>query len=45
MKLLIIVLITFSFSIIAQASIPNYHPGVIHEINILEEGLNPSILL
>jgi len=45
MKFLITVLITFIFSIMTQASIPNYNPGVIYEVNILEEGLHPHTLL
>jgi len=45
MKTLIAVLITLTFGIVAQASIPDRHPGVIYETNVLEEGLNPNIVL
>ena len=45
MKFSTTVLITFIFSIMTQASIPNYNPGVIYEVNILEKGLHPHTLL
>lgn len=44
MKALIAVLITLTLSIAAQASIPDRHPGVIYETNVLEGSLKPGIL-
>ena len=44
MKALIIVLVTLTFSILAQASMPDRNIGEIHEVNTLERSLNPGIL-
>ena len=43
MKTLILVLSTIIFSISIQASIPDKHPGLIYEENILEKGLYQNI--
>ena len=44
MKALIIVLVTLTFSILAQASMPDHNIGEIHETSALEASLNPGIL-